>query len=115
MGDGGGSPTPTPSVSAAVSDQERAAEMGHLPSPIPHQPSPVSEGDSMATVHIPAPMRSLTGGETEVVAPGETLRELIENLEAAYPGIKARLVDGDRIRANLATFVDGIQVTSGLS
>ena len=68
----------------------------------------------MATVHIPAPMRSLTGGESEISVAGQSLRELIDRLDEAYPGVKARLVDGDRIRPGFATFVDGESITAGL-
>jgi molybdopterin synthase sulfur carrier subunit len=69
----------------------------------------------MATVNIPAAMRSLTGGESEVVIPGKTLGEVIESLEAAYPGLKSRLVEGERIRPGLATFVDGVNVSYHLT
>lgn len=69
----------------------------------------------MATVHIPAPIRPLAGGATEAVAPGATLGEVIENLEAAYPGVKSRMVAGDRLRPGLAAFVDGIQVSPRLT
>jgi molybdopterin synthase sulfur carrier subunit len=69
----------------------------------------------MATVHIPAPMRSLTGGETDVVVPGATLGEIVEALEAHYPGLRSRLVEGDRIRPGLAVFVEGVNAPSRLS
>jgi molybdopterin converting factor small subunit len=35
------------------------------------------------------------------------VREAIESLEAEYPGIKERLCDGDKVRANISVFVDG--------
>ena len=35
------------------------------------------------------------------------MREAIESLEAEYPGIKERLCDGDKVRANISVFVDG--------
>jgi molybdopterin converting factor small subunit len=69
----------------------------------------------MATVHIPAAMRKLTGGETKVVVPGDTLEAVIANLETTYPGLKSRLVEGERIRPGLATFVDGVNASSALS
>ena len=68
----------------------------------------------MATVHIPAAMRGRTGGQTDVVVAGSTLGELIEGLEALYPGLKSRMVEGERIRPGLATFVDGQNVSSNL-
>ena len=69
----------------------------------------------MATVHIPAPMRSLTGGKTAVRAPGATLGDVVDALEADYPGLKTRLVEGERIRPSIAVFVEGVQAPSRLS
>src|SRR5260370_39889623 len=56
----------------------------------------------MAEVHIPAPLRTLTGGETTVTIPGETLREVLDRLDEAYPGLKERLVQGDRLAPRMA-------------
>src|SRR5436305_2018400 len=69
----------------------------------------------MTTVHIPSVMRTLTGGDREVIAAGSTLGEIVESLEAAYPGLKSRLAEGDRIRPGLAVFVDGAQVRPDLT
>jgi len=69
----------------------------------------------MATVHIPAPMRALTGGEAEVVASGRTLGELADTLEAAHPGLRDRLVEGARIRPGVAVFVNGVNVPPALA
>jgi molybdopterin synthase sulfur carrier subunit len=68
----------------------------------------------MAVVNIPAAMRSTTKGETRAEIPGATLADAIDSLEVTYPGIKARLVEGDRIRPGLAAFVDGVQASAGL-
>lgn len=45
------------------------------------------------TVRIPTPLRTLTGGADEVEIGGANVRELIDNLEAAHPGLKDRLCD----------------------
>jgi molybdopterin synthase sulfur carrier subunit len=50
------------------------------------------------TVRIPTPLRTLTGGKDEVPAAGKTLRELIDDLEKNYPGLKDRLCDDKGIR-----------------
>lgn len=50
------------------------------------------------TVRIPTPLRTLTGGKDEVPAAGKTLRELIDDLEKNYPGLKERLCDEKGIR-----------------
>ena len=44
-------------------------------------------------VRIPTPLRKLTGGADEVSADAATIGELIDNLEAAHAGLKARLCD----------------------
>ena len=46
-----------------------------------------------ATVRIPTILRSYTGGANEVSAEGSTLAEVLESLEANYPGIRARVLD----------------------
>jgi molybdopterin synthase sulfur carrier subunit len=46
-------------------------------------------------VRIPTPLQKLTQNQTEVKVEGSSIRELIENLERDFPGIKARLYDED--------------------
>ncbi|MDP1808239.1 MAG: MoaD/ThiS family protein [Actinomycetota bacterium] len=46
-------------------------------------------------VRIPSPLRSLTEGEGEVEAEGASVREMITDLEAKYPGIQERLCDAN--------------------
>jgi molybdopterin converting factor small subunit len=45
------------------------------------------------SVRIPTILRTYTNGDSEVSADGSTLAEVIENLDAAYPGIKGRILD----------------------
>lgn len=47
----------------------------------------------MATVRIPTPLRTFTSGKDEVSVQGGTVRELLTNLETAYPGIRAKICD----------------------
>jgi len=47
----------------------------------------------MATIRIPTPLRSYTQNKDEVTASGSTVGEVLRNLETAYPGIGARLLD----------------------
>jgi molybdopterin synthase sulfur carrier subunit len=44
-------------------------------------------------VRIPTILRTYTGGESEVVADGADLAAVLDDLEARYAGIKARIVD----------------------
>ncbi|UCC62533.1 MAG: MoaD/ThiS family protein [Anaerolineae bacterium] len=68
----------------------------------------------MAVVWIPALLRDLTGGQESVTVPGETVRQVIENLERAYPGIEARLCEDGRLRPNISVAVDGRVSRQGL-
>ncbi|MSR84655.1 MAG: MoaD/ThiS family protein [Candidatus Latescibacteria bacterium] len=44
-------------------------------------------------VHIPTPLRRLTGSQAEVEIEAITVAELVENLEKAHPGIREKLLD----------------------
>ncbi|MCC7260978.1 MAG: MoaD/ThiS family protein [Candidatus Latescibacteria bacterium] len=44
-------------------------------------------------VHIPTPLRRLTGNQPEVEIEAGTVSELVQNLEAAHPGIREKLLD----------------------
>ena len=46
-----------------------------------------------ATVRIPTILRSYTGGANEVTADGATLAEVLDSLESAHPGMRARVLD----------------------
>jgi molybdopterin converting factor small subunit len=59
-------------------------------------------------------MQNLTNGEDRVTLDGTTLREVIANLEESYPGFKARVCDGDRIRPNISVYIDGIISREGM-
>ncbi|PYV00914.1 MAG: hypothetical protein DMG10_19350 [Acidobacteria bacterium] len=61
----------------------------------------------MATVYIPSILMDLTGGERQVEVSGATVREIVDNLEIAHPGIKERFLEGDRLRPNISVAVDG--------
>ena len=45
------------------------------------------------SVRIPTILRTYTGGESEVDATGSTLGEVLSDLDAHHPGIKARILD----------------------
>lgn len=69
----------------------------------------------MATVFIPAQLRSLTGGADRVDAPGESMREVVASLDAVHPGIAARLQQGDSLAPGLAVSIDGAFTNRGLA
>ena len=70
----------------------------------------------MATVRIPTPLRTLTAGADEVSAEGDTVRALLDDLEAKYPGIKDRLLDEKGVRrfVNLYLGEEDIRFLEGL-
>lgn len=61
----------------------------------------------MATVFVPTPLRRLMGGKRRVSIDAQTVDELIETLEANFPGVKTRLLDesGD-VKRFINIFVD---------
>ena len=71
---------------------------------------------STATVRIPTPLRTLTGGNDEVKAQGATVAELIEDLEKNFPGIRERLLDEKGVRRFVNIYVgeEDIRFLDGL-
>jgi molybdopterin synthase sulfur carrier subunit len=45
---------------------------------------------------------------------GSTVREVIDNLEQSWPGIRERLVTENRLRSNISVAVDGEVTPLGL-
>jgi molybdopterin synthase sulfur carrier subunit len=68
----------------------------------------------MATVFIPSLMQGLTNGEHRVEIEGATVRQIINNLEASYPGMKDRLVENNRVKSNISVAIDGEVTTLGM-
>jgi MoaD family protein len=67
-------------------------------------------------VRIPTPLRTLTGGKDEVPVLGKNVRELIDDLEHNYPGIKDRLCDDKGVRrfVNIYQNEEDIRFLDGL-
>jgi molybdopterin synthase sulfur carrier subunit len=63
----------------------------------------------MAEVWIPPQIQNLTDGKEIVTVEGSTVRQLINNLDAQYPGLKDILYDEEEedIMPGLAVIVDG--------
>jgi len=68
----------------------------------------------VALIHIPSALRELTEGRSRVEVSARTAGEAVDELEVAYPGIKARLVEGEGLRPGLALYIDGGEVDTGL-
>ncbi len=61
----------------------------------------------MARVFIPTMLQPLAGGIKEVQVYAGNVRQAVDELEQLFPGIKARLVEENKIRSNLAVAIDG--------
>ena len=68
----------------------------------------------MATVFIPPLLRSLTDGQSRLSIPGDSVRDLIAELDRCYPGIETRLCEDGRIRPGMSVIVDSVVSTVGL-
>jgi len=69
----------------------------------------------MPKVFIPSLMRKLTNNQEMVEMDGQTLREVINNMEAQFPGFKARVLYEDtRLAPGLAAAIDGVVTEEGL-
>ncbi len=45
------------------------------------------------TVRVPTPLRPLTGNAEQIEVSGSSIKEIIDDMESKYPGIKDRLCD----------------------
>ena len=61
----------------------------------------------MHVVRIPGPLRSYTQGAAQVRAGGDTLNEVLAELERTYPGMRFRMIDEQqRIRPHIRIFIN---------
>jgi molybdopterin converting factor small subunit len=65
-------------------------------------------------VWIPSLLQSLTAGAEKVSASGATVGEIIDSLDARFPGVKERLVQDGAIRPHIAVAIDGDVSPEGL-
>lgn len=61
----------------------------------------------MATVYIPSLLQKGTGGRRQVEVEGATVREVIDNLDRLYPGMRDSLLEGNQLRSNISVAIDG--------
>ena len=52
-------------------------------------------------------MQELSSGEQRVNVQGNNIRQVIDNLDAVYPGFKDRLVEDGRVKPNISVAIDG--------
>ena len=68
----------------------------------------------MPTVYLPVGLSKLTCGMSPLEVAGKTVREVIHNLDRAWPGVRESLVDQDRMRSGISVAVDGVVSPVGL-
>jgi molybdopterin converting factor small subunit len=67
----------------------------------------------MVLVRIPPILRPEAGGQRQLELEGATVRELLDNLVAAYPSLRERIFDGAELPQFLNVFVDGDDIRLG--
>jgi sulfur-carrier protein len=67
-------------------------------------------------VRVPTSLRSLTGGNDELRATGDTVADVIADLEQKHPGIRDRLLDDKGVRRFVNIYVgdEDIRFLEGL-
>ena len=68
----------------------------------------------MVTVFIPTMLQPMAGGVKQVDIEAKNVRQVIDQLDQMYPGMKGRLVEENKIRSNLAVAIDGEVARMGL-
>ena len=64
----------------------------------------------MTSVRIPPTLREVTGGERELPAEGDTVRELLEDLMGRFPALRTQLVEDGDIAPFVNVYVEGEDV-----
>jgi molybdopterin converting factor small subunit len=64
----------------------------------------------MSVVRIPPTLRQETNGEREVLAAGENVRELLDDLTARFPALRDRILREDEVAPFVNVYVDGEDV-----
>ncbi len=68
----------------------------------------------MPTVFIPALMQDLTGGKQTVEVDGSNVRQIVNALEQAYPGVLERILEDGQIKPSISVAVDGEVAMMGM-
>jgi molybdopterin converting factor small subunit len=64
----------------------------------------------VSLVRIPPTLRAETNGEREVLAQGETVRELLDDLTARFPALRERIIHEGAVATFVNVYVDGEDV-----
>ena len=61
----------------------------------------------MKQVRIPPTLREQTGGERELPAEGDTVRDLLEDLMGRFPALRAQIVEDGDLAPFVNVYVEG--------
>ena len=61
----------------------------------------------MAKVRIPQVLLTLTNNEELVHVSGKNVRQIIDELDNRYPGVKSALLDSGKLKPDVAVMLDG--------
>ena len=68
----------------------------------------------MATIFIPAQLRTLTAGIEQLEMDVYNVREVINQLEQNFPGIRDRLCQQDQLSPSLQVSIDSVITSRGM-
>ena len=70
----------------------------------------------MSVVRIPPVLREQVGGERQVEAEGETVRDLLDDLMSRFPALRRQIIEDDDIAPFVNVYVEGedIRTREGL-
>jgi hypothetical protein len=69
----------------------------------------------MATVHFSAGIRKLTGGEASIEVVGDTLGEVIDNIDRLHPGFREGVLRNGVLKPGVSVIAEGRGVGPALS
>jgi adenylyltransferase/sulfurtransferase len=73
----------------------------------------VNEGSEMVSVYIPTPFRGFVGNRSNVEVEGESVAEVIDNLDAKFPGFRNLCCDeSGAIPAHINIYVNNREISS---
>jgi len=64
----------------------------------------------MSVVRIPPTLRAETHGEREVLAEGENVRELLDDLMGKFPALRGQLLENEELAPFVNVYVEGEDV-----
>ncbi|MDQ2984888.1 MAG: MoaD/ThiS family protein [Actinomycetota bacterium] len=64
----------------------------------------------MSVVRIPPTLRAETNGEREVLAAGENVRELLDDLMGRFPALRGQLLENEQLAPFVNVYVGGEDV-----